>query len=174
MGLFDSIGDGVNSIGRFFGNDDRQRQDIIDQGFEGAQRRSADIDTLVAQLQGQAAGTGPSLAQQQLQRAGQQSLNQQQALMASARPGQGALAQRMAAQNSSRIGSDLAQQAAALRLREQMQAREQLRQLLLAARGQDLGQLFGGRAEQTFSQRLFDTGGEVAAKVMSAGAGGGA
>lgn len=89
---------------------------------------------LLAQLQEQAAGNGPSLAQQQFDRNQQQGINSQLALSA----GGGSLAARNAANNIGRLNQDLAGQAAQARIQEQLNARAQLGALAGQARGQEL------------------------------------
>lgn len=116
------------------------RDDFIQYGRVGSVGRAQRAGELEQMLMQQAMGQGPSLAQMQLQRAGAQAMAQQQALAAGARPGYGGMAQRMAAQNSGRISSDLAEQAALLRLREQMEARGMLAQMLAQQRGLDIQQ----------------------------------
>ena len=94
---------------------------------------------LISQLQAQAAGTGPSVAEAQLRRATDRSVAQQQGLAASAAPGNQALAQRMAAQQGSAQQSGLAGQAADARIQEQLGAMAQLGGVLSGSRGQDIG-----------------------------------
>jgi hypothetical protein len=96
---------------------------------------------LIAQLQQQAAGQGPSLAQLQLQQATGENMNNAMALGA-AQQGQGLGAQaalRSILDNQARIQQQSALQSAMLRNQEQMQAREQLGGVLGGVRGQDLG-----------------------------------
>lgn len=88
-------------------------------------------------LQQQAAGQGPSLAQSQLQQGTNRNLAQQMALMASARSNP-AMAMRMSAMNAANIGQQSAQQAADLRLQEQLGAQGLLGQALQTGRGQNL------------------------------------
>lgn len=175
MGLFGSIVGGLDKalgIGKVLGLNDERREEMIQGSLDQANLRTEDINQLIGQLQQQAQGQGPSLAQAQLERAGQQAMNQQQALAAGARPGQGGLAQRLAQQNTSRVGADLGQQAALLRLKEQMDARNALQNLLLQARGQSLGQMFGAQGLETTGGRIIDTGGQIAAMIAGGGAGG--
>lgn len=97
-------------------------------------RQMALADSLAAS----AAGEGPSLAQNQLDRANQQAIASQVALAASARGGNPVLAQRQAAQNVAAIQQDNAAKSAELRLAEALQARGQLGQVLDSARAQDI------------------------------------
>ena len=94
---------------------------------------------LAQALEAQAAGTGPSVAEQQLRRSGEQAIAAQAALAASARGGNPILAQRQAAQQTAAIQQDLAGRAAELRLQEQAQARQALGAVLGETRGQDIG-----------------------------------
>ena len=92
---------------------------------------------LAGQLEAQAAGQGPSLAQAQLQQATDQNIAQQMALAASARGGNVGMAQRQAAQNAAAVQQQASQQSAMLRMQEQMAAREQLSGLLGQGRAAD-------------------------------------
>jgi hypothetical protein len=94
---------------------------------------------LASALEAQAAGVGPSVAEAQLRRSGEQAIAAQAAMAASARGGNPILAQRQAAQQTAAIQQDLAGRAAELRLQEQAQARQALGQVLGEARGQDIG-----------------------------------
>ena len=94
---------------------------------------------LITDLQNQAAGIGPSLAQAQLQKASDQNLANTMASIQSTR-GMGATAAAGQAQGAgAQAGQQLAQDSAILRLQEQMQAKGMLGQLATGARGQDLG-----------------------------------
>jgi hypothetical protein len=94
---------------------------------------------LITDLQNQAAGVGPSLAQAQLQKASDQNLANTMATIQSTR-GMGATAAAGQAQGAgAQAGQQLAQDSAILRLQEQMQAKGMLGQLATGARGQDLG-----------------------------------
>ena len=93
---------------------------------------------LIQQLQDQAAGRGPSLAQMQLQQATNQNMQQGRAMAASQRGlGGGAAARQIAGQRGS-IGQQMAGQSAMARLQEQMAARGMLGQQLGGVRGQDM------------------------------------
>lgn len=81
---------------------------------------------LATQLEGQAAGTAPSLAQQQLKQANDRAIAQQMALAGMARGGNVSLAQRNAAVNTANLQQTNAQSAAQLKLQEQQQAQQQL------------------------------------------------
>lgn len=96
---------------------------------------------LLSQLQQQAAGQGPSLAAIQAQQAANTGIQQQRALAASAAPGQGALAQRMAMQQGGNITGSIVGQSAAARAQEQLGAQQNLAQALGQYRQQDIGQM---------------------------------
>lgn len=102
----------------------------------GQDFRTGQMD-LVRQLRAQAAGKGPSLAGLQAQQVAQQSLAQQQALAASAAPGNEALAARQAAMNAGGTMANLAQTSAQARMAEQMAAQSMLGGVLGQGRGQD-------------------------------------
>lgn len=93
--------------------------------------------SLASMLMAQASGSGPSLAQGQLQQATDRNLSQAYALGA-ARPNNGAVLRDIANQRGA-ISQQAAADSGQLRLQEQMQATGQLGQLLAGARGQDLG-----------------------------------
>ena len=183
MGLFgDVLGGGLimgptgamlggfkDEVGGFIGLNDDRREGIIAGANQANQRRQGQAGALEQMLMDQAQGKGPSIAQQQLRMAGDQAINQQQALSASARPGQGGLAQRMAAQNTGRIGTNLAGQSALLRLQEQQAAQQALGRQLAQQRALDLQQLFGGQGIETFGSRLLDTAGQGLALAMQGG-----
>jgi len=85
---------------------------------------------LAQALQAQASGTGPSVAEAQLQRQNENAIRAQSAIAASARGGNVAMAQRQAAQNIAGLQAEAGAQAAALRIQEQSVARDQLRGVL--------------------------------------------
>lgn len=117
---------------------------------QGDQTRQAQTG-LITDLQNQAAGVGPSLAQAQLQKASDQSLANTLSAIQSTR-GMGATAAAGQAQAAgATAGQAMAQDSAILRLQEQMQARGMLGQLATGTRGQDIGQ-----AAQVAQQALAD------------------
>lgn len=94
---------------------------------------------LAQQLQNQAMGQGPSLAQMQLQQATDRTLNQSLGAIKSGMGGQNAaLAARTAALASSQQLAGMGQQSGMLRLQEQQQAQEALAGLSNQARTQDI------------------------------------
>jgi len=94
------------------------------------QQVRADQIGLAQALQAQASGTGPSVAEAQLQRQNESAIRAQSAIAASARGGNVAMAQRQAAQNIAGLQAEAGAQAAALRIQEQSVARDQLRGVL--------------------------------------------
>ena len=103
---------------------------------------------LINQLQNQASGLGPSLAQAQLQQATDRNMQQAMALGVSQRgAGQGAALHNIANQRAG-IGQQMAGDSAMLRLQEQLQARQMLGGLLGGMRGQDIGNMQWGLGNQ--------------------------
>lgn len=99
---------------------------------------------LIQQLQDQAAGRGPSLAQMQLQSATDRNMRQAMALGQSQRGAGAAGAQKSILGQQAQIGQGMANDSAMLRLQEQMAAR--------GALGQQLGQQAGQQQrEQEFN-----------------------
>ncbi len=92
---------------------------------------------LMQQLQDQAAGKGPSIAQLQLQKGGDQAMSQAMALGASQRGAGRAGALKGIANQQAKIGQGMANDSAMLRLQEQMQARTQLGTGLASMRSSD-------------------------------------
>lgn len=101
--------------------------------FRGTQQN------LVGQLEAQAAGQGPSLAQSQLQTATDRNIAQQAALAASGRGRTAGQGMRAAQMGAATANQQAAKQAAELRMQEQMQARQQLAGVASDARSQDIG-----------------------------------
>lgn len=94
---------------------------------------------LANSLESSASGQGPSVAQMQLDRANEQAIKNQMAMVASARGGNPVLAQRQAAMNVANLQQENAAKSAEMRLAEAIQARGQLGSVLDSARGQDIG-----------------------------------
>lgn len=90
-------------------------------------------------LQAQAAGQGPSVAQNQLQAGLDQNIASQMAMAASQRGTNAGMGARMAAQNLGATNQQAAQQAAGLRAQEQLNAQGLLSQNLAQGRSQDIG-----------------------------------
>jgi len=97
--------------------------------------------SLAQQLMEQSQGQGPSLAQMQLQQGADQNIKNQAALIASQRGMNPAQAARTVAMQGASQGQNLANQAAQLRLNEQLQKQQLLQQTLQGQRGQDIGLL---------------------------------
>jgi hypothetical protein len=124
-----------------------QRNSQYQQGINGAQGRSAfqagengqfrgDQSQLAQMLMGAAHGDN-SVSQEQLRQAQMQNVGQQQAMAASAAPGQQAMATRQAMANAARMGYGMAGQASLAGLQERQGAMSQLGNVLQGARGQD-------------------------------------
>jgi hypothetical protein len=94
---------------------------------------------LARQLAGQAAGTGPSVAQNQLRQGQEANIAATMALMNSQRGQPNPGMARQAMQTSAQIQGKAAQEAATARLQEQMQAAGMLNNVAGSARGQDIG-----------------------------------
>ena len=130
-------------------------------GGMGGQFRQGQQD-LIGQLQQQAQGGGPSLANQQFQQSLAQGVNAQQA-MANTGRGNTALAGIQAAQNVGGLTQGLAGQAANARMQEQLAARQQLAGALQAARGQELSAGQFNAVQQNQRQQLLGQFGQEAA-----------
>ncbi len=104
----------------------------------GQQLQGRDLQSsLIQQLQDQAAGRGPSLAQMQLQKATDANLSNAMALGASQRGAGAAGMQHNIAQQQAGISQQMAGDSGMLALNEQMRARDALGQQVNTQRGQD-------------------------------------
>ena len=119
----------------------RERSEEKQLGRARSQRQG-----LIRQLQQQAAGRGPSIAEAQLKQAQDRNLAQQLGAAAAQRGGNAAAQQRQLARQQATSGQDLAQQAMIARMQEQQQAQQQLGQLT----GQD--QQMAGQLQQRYLQ----------------------
>lgn len=117
----------------------------------------AGMSGLAQQLQAQANGQGPTLAEQRMKESTDRGMAQSLAMAASARGANPGMAMRQAADSQANIQANAAQQEADLSQQEQMNARGQLAGVLqgmgqqdLAARGQDIGlaQFNAGQGQQ--------------------------
>ena len=90
-------------------------------------------------LQGQMAGTGPSLAQNQLQQATDRNTSQAAGFAASLRGANPALAQRTAQMAQAQANQQAASDSAIIRAQEQLSAQNQFGNLISGIRAQDLG-----------------------------------
>lgn len=113
------------------------------------QTRAGQMD-LAGALTQQANGQGPSLAQGQLRQATDRNIAQALALGASQRGMGAAGGLRAIADQRAQIGQQAASDSSQLALNEQMQARNQLGQVLTGARGQDIA--VAGQDAQLASQ----------------------
>lgn len=100
----------------------------------------AQQQTLANQLQAQATGQAPSLAEAQLRQATDRSLAQQLALAASQRGGNQAATQRQLLRNQAQAGQNIARDAATARIQEQQLAQQTLGGQLSGIRQADIGQ----------------------------------
>lgn len=124
------------TLGNYLAGVDTRGTPQLDPSQQGQFR---DQQTSLAQaLAAQANGQGPSVAQAQLGQATDRNLSQALALAQSAGANNAGALRNVAYQRGD-ISQQAAGDAATLRLQEQMQARNQLGQVLAGARGQDLG-----------------------------------
>ena len=112
----------------------KPREQFAQQQQQAAQQRSQTAygqqQALIQQLQQQASGQGPSLANAQLRSASERSLAAQLAAASAGRGGSVAGQQRALAMQQGAAGRDLAAQSAEARMAEAMQARQQLAGML--------------------------------------------
>lgn len=129
-----------------------QAQQAALQGNAQGNATAGQQGALAQRLLAMANGTGPSLAQNQLQQATQSNITQQAGLMASQRGLNPGLAARQIAEQGAAANQGAAAQSAQLRLQEQLGATGQLAGALGQQRAQDIGQqqantgLFGAQA----------------------------
>lgn len=110
-----------------------------------------------------------SVAAMQAKRMRDQAMRQQLAMAASARPGQGAMAQRVAAQQQARISADIAGRTLEAQLAERNAAANMFGQMASAARGQDIG-LNQFNAQQGNQQNQMQAGFQQQAGLANASA----
>jgi hypothetical protein len=122
--------DELNAYARMYGG--RNAPQAADSSFRGYQT------DLAERLARQASGAD-SMSQLALRGATDANIAQQQSLAAGARPGNQAMAQRLAMQNIGRMNQGFGSQAAQLGIQERNAAANALSQLAQGARGQDLG-----------------------------------
>ena len=151
MGLFGFLGDVLGSSNQYHADPMQLQQhnygDAINQAQAGAlgsinagAATGAQQALLAQQLAAQANGQGPSLAQMQLQQASDQNLKNQAGMIAGVKGINAAQAGRQVALAGANQGQNLANQAAQLRLNEQMQKQNLLANTLNAQRGADINQ----------------------------------
>lgn len=147
MGFWDTVKDigsyipGVGlgmKIYDSYAADDEARTSLVDGGGAGYEQRGAKLDSLSGLLDAEARGQGPSLADEAAKRNFGRAIAGQQALATGARPGMQGFATRAAMQNTSHLQAQQAQEAMMGRLAERQAARQNLGNLLLGARGQDV------------------------------------
>lgn len=107
-------------------------------GLDQSEQARKGQSELIRALQMQAAGIGPSLAQQQLQQAMERSQAAAQSQIASARGLSPAQAQQLALRQQAGSRAAMGMQSAQLRLAEQAQKQQELAQVLGQQRGQDI------------------------------------
>lgn len=160
MGLLSTVSSGLGALGGLAGNrGDNEFRDVNQRNFnlpgyqQGMQQRGqlanmygqqgsqfqGQQQGLASLLQAQARGTGPSVANMQMQSGLQQALAQQQALAASGR-GNAAQAARQASMNSGNLTANIAGQGAIARMQEMQGAQGLLGNVLGQARSQDINQ----------------------------------
>jgi hypothetical protein len=137
-------------------------------GVKGYQTRGKSLDEILALAREQAMG-GRSFAQEQAKQNLQAALAQQRALAASARPGQGGLAARLASQQSGQLTQDISGQAIAERIKEQNLAAQNYLQAQLDARGQELEAAGTGAKVSSNNERLLRLIARGAAAVATSG-----
>lgn len=125
--------------------------------------------TLMGQLQNQAAGIGPSIAQNQLRMGQEQALAQNIAMANSARGGANPLVARQALQTNAQQSGAMANEAANLRLQEQQQAQGALGSLTGQGRQGDLGAQQLQQQGQVSQAQIVQAQGELAAKYAQMG-----
>jgi hypothetical protein len=136
------LSEGANAAGQRVGPQAQAAQmDTYQQGQWRNQQNS-----LAQALAAQANGDGPSLAQNQLRQATDRSMAQALAMQASQRGAGSHTAMRDISNQRAAIAQQANMDSANLRMAEQMQARNQLGQVLTGARGQDIA-LAGQQAQ---------------------------
>ena len=130
-------------------------------------KRDEDINQLLPGLQQQALGEN-QFSQELLRQGLQRNVAGQQAMAASARPGEAAGARRYAMQQGSRLGGEMAGQGALASIAERQAAQQQLQDLLLRLREQDIGASLGVGQFPTRGERVLGAaGGLTGAALMS-------
>lgn len=124
---------------------------------------------LMQQLQAQAAGQGPSIAQNQLKMGQEQALAQSIALANSGRGGANPMMARQALQQNAQMSGQMANEAANLRLQEQQQAQSALGSLTGQGRQGDLGVTSLQQQGQVSSAQMAQAQNELASKYAQMG-----
>ena len=152
MGLSDFLGSILGSTNTFsaqpmaldkvdYNDAIKKAQDAALTNMEAGAEAAKMQKSLAQQLMEQSMGQGPSLAELQLQKASDQNVKNMAGLIASQRGVNPAKAARSIASLGASQGQELANQAAQLRLNEQLQKQQLLEQTLRGQRGLDIGLL---------------------------------
>jgi hypothetical protein len=133
-----------------------QNNDLAGQYGTGSMEVRGQQGTLAQMLADQAAGRGPSVAQQQLQQGTDKNIATQMAMAATMRGANQAGALRQLGYQQAGARQQMAGDAATLRLNEQNQAQNQLGQLLAGMRGADEQQarFYGQTSNDLLAQQL--------------------
>lgn len=168
------INEGAFNLGSAVASNTKSTNSALAQGERRLTRSDASQQNLIQDLQTQAAGQGPSLAEAQLKAASDRNLAQQVAAAASGRGGNQAAIQRQLARQQQASGQQVAQDAAQARIQEQVAARNQLGSAIAQqqnagltqtsdARQQRLsGQIAGAQSSQALEQLKLQRAGQAA------------
>lgn len=128
-------------------------------GYSNYNNDTAGMQSQIAALQALANGQN-SVSAEQLRQGLQQNLAGQQSIAAGASPQNSVMAARTAAIQSGRLGAGLAGQQAVAGLQERQNAQQNLGQLLLGQRGQDVQAALGGfgASNQAYGNSISTTG----------------
>lgn len=172
----------ANGLGEFFGygtSSTPAYQQLQQQGISGVptistgeeEQNAAQQSAALAQLQGMAAGTGPSAAQAQLSAGLQQSIAAQQAAAAGGRYGQNAaLRQRQASQTGAGLAAGAANQATQTRAQEQQFGAQAAGSLAGQMRQQSLaGATSQAQLQQGYNQQIAGLYGQEQGQQAQAG-----
>ncbi len=144
-------GGAINAITNIEGSTEAAKRagELEKESGERSKKAQGQRQELITDLQAQAKGEGPSLAEAQLRSGSERNLAQQLAAAASQTGGSPAAVQRQLAQQQSESGQQIASESAETRIQEQQIAREQLGQQI--AQEQQLSdQLTQGFLQQGF------------------------
>lgn len=155
-----------DAFSKITGQDNATKDALQGGGTQGYASRGAQLDEVQQMLMGQANGTDPSLADMQMRRGLQQAMQQQQAMQASARPGQSGMATRMMMQNQANLGAFGSQMGGQLQLQERQNAINSLGNILLGGRSQDVQAAFGGAQIPSGADKLMAMGQGIAGAYM--------
>lgn len=182
MGFWDDAWSTVKDVGSYipsvavvkgvynqFAGDSEARDALQQGGTQGFQQRGTQLDELNKLLMQRARGEGPSVADMQGQRMLGRVSAQQQSLAAGARPGQQAMAHRLASQNIGNASAQISDATQMARLAEIHGAQGLAGNMLLGARGQDVQAVTGAAAMPGMGDRYLGMlqGAAGAAQMMS-------